>query len=219
MNPTNPPPTPAPARTPARGATSRRRARTARDPDRSPGKRVAVYTRRSTDDEHQPFSIDAQLSALRAYAASQPGWTVVAEYTDDASGATTDRPDLQRALRAAHAGVYDTLLVYRVDRFSRRLSDLLNLLHDLDAAGVAFASATEPFDTATPIGRMLIQLLGVFAEFERETIIDRVINGMTAKARKGKWPGGHLPFGYRLDAATQKLTPRPDEAPIITENG
>src|SRR5689334_1578451 len=90
-------------------------------------RRIAIYTRRSTDDEHQPFSIDAQLAALRSYINSQPGWRLVAEYSDDASGATTQRDDLQRAIRAAKNGRYDTLLVYRVDRFSRRLADLLAL--------------------------------------------------------------------------------------------
>jgi len=111
---------------------------------------VAIYTRRSTDEEHQPFSIDAQTTALRAYVASQPGWTVVMHYTDDASGATTDRPGLQRALREAREHRYDVLLVYRVDRFSRRLADMLALMRDLDTTGVAFCSATESFDTSTP---------------------------------------------------------------------
>ncbi|GAA4715004.1 hypothetical protein Prum_039210 [Phytohabitans rumicis] len=185
---------------------------------REPGlRRIAIYTRRSTDDEHQPFSIDAQLAALKNYIKSQPGWTLVLEFSDDASGATTERPDLQRALRAAKAGQYDVLLVVRVDRFSRRLSDLLDLLHELDEAGVAFCSATEPFDTSTPIGRMLVQLLGVFAEFERETIIDRVINGMSTKAGKGKWPGGTRPYGYHVDRDTQKLVPHPEEAPILRD--
>ena len=185
-------------------------------PDPGP-RRIAIYTRRSTDDEHQPFSIEAQLAALTSYIKSQPGWTLVLKFSDDASGATTDRPDLQRALRAAKAGRYDVLLVYRVDRFSRRLSDLLDLLHELDDAGVAFCSATEPFDTSTPIGRMLVQLLGVFAEFERETIIDRVINGMTAKASKGKWPGGTRPYGYYVDRETQKLVQHDTEAPILRD--
>ncbi|MBT8227425.1 MAG: recombinase family protein [Dactylosporangium sp.] len=196
----------------------RRRKRASSTTPEMPGpRRIAIYTRRSTDDEHQPFSIDAQLTALHSYIRSQPGWALVAEYTDDASGASTDRPDLQRALRAAKTGRYDVLLVYRVARFSRRLSDLLDLLHDIDEAGVAFCSATEPFDTSTPIGRMLIQLLGVFAEFERETIIDRTINGMTAKARKGKWASGTRPYGYLVDRDTYKLLPNPDEAPILRD--
>jgi site-specific DNA recombinase len=180
-------------------------------------RRVAIYLRRSTDDERQPFSVDAQDTALTSYIPSQPGWTLVAKYTDDASGATTDRSGLQRALRAAKAGRFDVLLVYRVDRFSRRLSDLLDLLNELDEAGVAFASATEPFDTSTSIGRMLVQLLGVFAEFERETIIDRVTKGMHTKASKGKWPGGTRPYGYYVDRDTQKLVPHVEEAPHLRE--
>jgi site-specific DNA recombinase len=128
--------------------------------------RVAIYIRRSTDDEHQPFSLEAQETKLRAFVVSQPGeWQVVDVYSDDASGATLDRPQLTRALRDAKRGRYDTLLVYRVDRFSRRLRDMVTLLDQLDEYGVAFRSATEPFDTSTPVGRMVIQLLGVFAEF------------------------------------------------------
>ena len=180
-------------------------------------RRVAIYLRRSTDDEHQPFSISAQDSALGKYVTTQPGWTLVATFTDDASGATTSRPGLQHALRAARAGRFDVLLVYRVDRFSRRLSDLLDLLNELEEAGVAFASATEPFDTSTSIGRMLVQLLGVFVEFERETIIDRVTKGMAMKASKGKWPGGSRPYGFYVDRETQKLMPHPQEAPRLRE--
>ncbi|MBI3686100.1 MAG: recombinase family protein [Actinobacteria bacterium] len=181
-------------------------------------RRVAIYVRRSTDDEHQPFTIDAQLTALTSYVNSQPGWMLAGDpYSDDASGAILDRPGLQRILTAAKAGRFDVLLVYRVDRFSRRLSDLLDLLNELDEAGVAFCSATESFDTSTAIGRMLMQLLGVFAEFERSTIVDRVINGMTTKASKGKWAGGTRPYGYRVQPDTHTLTPHEDEAPILRE--
>ncbi len=180
-------------------------------------RRAAIYLRRSTDDEHQPFSIGAQDTALGSYVTTQPDWTLVAKFTDDASGATTGRPGLQQALRAARGGRFDVLLVYRVDRFSRRLSDLLELLNELEEAGVAFASATEPFDTSTSIGRMLVQLLGVFAEFERETIIDRVTKGMATKASKGKWPGGTRPYGYYVDRDTHKLIPHPQEAPHLRE--
>lgn len=90
--------------------------------------RVGVYVRRSTDEEHQPYSIEAQDTSLTAYIASQPGWRQVQRFADDASGATTNRPGLQRPLAAARAGVIDVLLVYRVDRFSRRLRDLVDLL-------------------------------------------------------------------------------------------
>src|SRR6266508_1380059 len=159
-------------------------------------RRIVIYIRRSTDEDNQPYSLEAQETKLRAFVESQPGdWQIVKIYSDDASGATTDREELQNMLRAARAGLFDTVLVYRVDRFSRRLRDLVALLDDLADAGVAFRSATEPFDTSTPVGRMLVQMLGVFAEFEREVIIDRVIAGMERKATKGLWNGGARPFG------------------------
>jgi site-specific DNA recombinase len=169
-------------------------------------RRVAIYLRRSTDEDHQPFSLEAQETKLRAFVESQPGeWTIVAVYSDDASGATTDRPELQKMLRAARAGLFDTLLVHRVDRFSRRLRDLVALLDDLADVDVVFRSATEPFDTSTPVGRMLVQMLGVFAEFEREVIIDRVIAGMERKAAKDLWNGGARPLGYLVDKTRQQL--------------
>ncbi len=179
-------------------------------------RRIAIYLRRSTDEDHQPFSLEAQETKLRAFVESQPGdWEIVAVYSDDASGASTDRPQLQKALRAARAGLFDTLLVYRVDRFSRSLRDLTGLLDELSDADVVFRSATEPFDTATPVGRMLVQMLGVFAEFERETIIDRVIAGMERKAAKGLWTGGPRPFGYNIDRNLDKLVPNTTEAATV----
>jgi site-specific DNA recombinase len=179
--------------------------------------RIATYTRRSTDEENQPFTIEAQDSKLDAYATSQDGWTIVAKFSDDASGASLDRPGLQRALAAAKAGRFDVLLVYRVDRFSRRIRDLVWLLDELDQAGIVFRSATEPFDTSTPAGRMLVQMLGVFAEFEREMIIDRVINGMERKASKGQWTLGVAPEGLQVDPETQHLQPVQAEVPAIAE--
>jgi site-specific DNA recombinase len=111
---------------------------------------VAIYIRRSTDDEHQPFSLEAQQTKLHAYVMSQPGWRLVAVYSDDASGATVDRPGLRQALADARSGRFDVLLVYRVDRFTRRIRDLSYLVEELDRTHVAFRSATEPFDTTTP---------------------------------------------------------------------
>ena len=179
--------------------------------------RVAIYVRRSTDDEHQPFSLDAQRAALNKYIHAQPGWIIVAEYEDDASGATTDRPGLQKALDAANAGLYDVLIVYRIDRFSRSVADMPELITALENANVRFTSATEPIDTGGPFGRMMLQLLAVFAEFERSIIIDRVKSGMTAKAAKGKWAGGTRPYGYLVDPDTHVLAPHPDEAPTLRE--
>ncbi|HEV8557662.1 MAG TPA: recombinase family protein, partial [Actinophytocola sp.] len=177
--------------------------------------RVAIYIRISTDEEHQPFSLEAQDKRLHAYAGTQPGWEVVAVFRDEASGATLERPDLQRALATARAGRFDVLLVYRVDRLARSLRGLVHILDELDDAGAVFRSATEPFDTATPVGRMLVQMLGVFAQFERETIIDRVINGMERKAARGQWCGGYRPYGYEPDPATDILRPVADESPLV----
>ncbi len=177
---------------------------------------VYCYERRSTDEEHQPFSIEAQNSRLGAYVKSQPGWSLVARFEDDASGAKLDRPGLQKALAAARAGRFDVLLVYRVDRFTRRIRDLVTLLDELDRAGVAFRSATEPFDTSTPAGRMLVQMLGVFAEFEREMIIDRVINGTERKASKGQWTLGRVPYGFAREP-DDTLVPVDGEIRIVQE--
>ncbi|HET6479271.1 MAG TPA: recombinase family protein [Actinoplanes sp.] len=179
--------------------------------------RVALYTRRSTDDEHQPYTIEAQTDRLTAYVASQPGWKITAHFTDDASGATMDRPGLAAALQAAEAKKYDLLLVYRLDRFSRRIRDLATLMDDLEEVGVHFRSATEPFDTASAAGRLFVQMLGAFAEFEREVIIDRVIAGMERKAANGEWTHGPRPYGYTIDPDTHRLIPHPEERQVVTD--
>ncbi len=177
--------------------------------------RVATYRRISTDEEHQPYSLEAQSDRLAAYVASQDGWDRVRDFSDQCSGATLERPGLQRALREASAGRFDLLLVYRVDRLARSVRGLAQIVEDLDRAKVAFRSATEPFDTTTSAGRMMVQMLGVFAEFERATIVDRVVAGMERKASRGLWTGGNLPFGYVRDAATGFLTPEAAEAAVV----
>ncbi len=175
--------------------------------------RVAVYTRASTDEAHQPYSLEAQAKRLDAYVVSQGDWELVRSFSDRISGATLERPALTKALREARAGRFDLLLVYRVDRLARSVRGLAQILEELDTAGVAFRSATEPFDTATPAGRMMVQMLGVFAEFERATIIDRVIAGMERKAAKGGWCGGTIPYGYKLDG--DFLVVNEDQAPLV----
>jgi site-specific DNA recombinase len=179
--------------------------------------RIATYSRISTDEEHQPYSLEAQAQRLVAYIQSQEGWRLVRRFTDQTSGATLERPGLQRALREAQAKRFDLLLVYRVDRLSRSVRGLAQLLEQLDQAGVLFRSASEPFDTSSSAGRMMVQMLGVFAEFERATIVERVIAGMERKAARGEWTGGSLPFGYRLDAERRHLEPDPTEARLVRE--
>jgi site-specific DNA recombinase len=177
--------------------------------------RVATYTRISTDEEHQPYSLEAQETRLDAYIRSQEGWQLSRRYTDQMSGSTLDRPALARALADARLHRYDLLLVYRVDRLSRSVRGLAQLLEELDQVGVHFRSATEPFDTGTAAGRMMVQMLGVFAEFERATLVDRVIAGMERKAARGEWLGGHAPYGYRIDSETSLLMPCAPEAPVV----
>lgn len=196
-------------------ATTRRSKKAGISLDERDTVRVGIYKRRSTDEEHQPYSLEVQEDRLASYVDSQPGWHIVKRFSDDASGGTTDRHDLQDALTAARNGHIDVLLVYRVNRFSRNLRDMVMLLDELDACGVVFRSATEPFDTATPMGRMLVQMLGMFAQFERDTIIDRVIGGMERKAAKGLWKGGKRPFGYQPDRTTWTLTIDESEAVIV----
>jgi site-specific DNA recombinase len=111
-------------------------------------------------------NLKAQDTRLTAYIDSQPGWRLVARF-HDASGASTNRPGLHRALAAARTGLIDVLLVYQVDRFTRNLRDMVVLLDELERTGVVFRFATEPFDTATPMGRMLVQMLGMFAQLTR----------------------------------------------------
>ncbi|WP_343868716.1 recombinase family protein [Dactylosporangium roseum] len=119
--------------------------------------------------------------------------------------------------QAAKAGLFDVLLVYRLDRFSRSVANLLDLINQLEQSGVRLSSATEPVDTGGPFGRMMLQLLAVFAEFERNIIIDRVKSGMTAKANKGKWAGGNRPYGYLVEPGTNTLIPHPEETPTLRE--
>jgi site-specific DNA recombinase len=177
--------------------------------------RIATYTRISTDEDRQPFSLGAQAERLDAYARSQDGWRITRAFSDQASGATLEREGLQRALSEASAGVYELLLVYRVDRLSRNVRQLAQLAEDLDRAGVALRSATEPFDTSSAAGRMMLQMLGVFAEFERTTIVERITAGMERAASQGRWVVGRVPYGYVREAKTKLIQPLPAQAEVV----
>jgi DNA invertase Pin-like site-specific DNA recombinase len=179
------------------------------------GTRVAIVTRISTDEVNQPYSLEAQATGLEAFVASQPGQAITHRFVDQASGATLERPGLQAALASAKAGEFDVLLVYRIDRISRSIVGLMTIVEALDAAGVALRSATEPIDTHGPVGRMLLQLLGIFAEFERSLLIDRITKGFERKAARGEWFAGPGPFGYRLEPATKTLAAEPAEAAVV----
>jgi site-specific DNA recombinase len=190
-------------------ATTKRRRGGGPRPPATGGTRVAIVTRISTDEVNQPYSLEAQSKGLEAFVDSQPGQTITHRFVDQASGATLERPGLQAALAAAKAGEFDVLLVYRIDRLTRSIVGLMTIVSELDAAGVALRSATEPIDTQGPVGRMLLQLLGIFAEFERGLLIDRITKGFERKAARGEWLGGPGPYGYSLDSATKTLVPEP----------
>lgn len=126
-----------------------------------------------------------------------------------------ERPGLQAALATAGVGEFDVLLVYRIDRLSRSITGLMEIVGELDRVGVTLRSATERIDTPGPVGRMLLQLLGIFAEFERGVLIDRITKGFECKPARGEWLSGRAPYGYQLDSATKSLEPHMVEAPAV----
>ena len=176
--------------------------------------RVCLYTRISTDEENQPTSLHSQRERLEAFCNAQEEWRIVSHEQDQTTGTKLDRPGLQAALDLARSGAIDMLLVYRVDRLSRKVRQLAQLAEELDTYGVTLRSATEPFDTGSAAGRMMLQMLAVFAEFEHATIVDRVTAGIERRAKEGRWPTGRLPFGYRRDEHKQVI-PDPRTAPVV----
>jgi site-specific DNA recombinase len=176
--------------------------------------RVCLYTRISTDEENQPTSLASQAERLEAFCKVQGDWRIVARHDDRASGTRLDRPGLQAALSLARQGRIDQLLVYRIDRLSRKVRQLAGIAEELTQLDVVLRSATEPFDTGSAAGRMMLQMLGVFAEFEHATIVDRVTSGIERRAREGRWAGGRIPFGYARDEEKQ-LVPDERAAPIV----
>ena len=177
--------------------------------------RVATYTRISTDEERQPNSLEAQRVRLDAFVTSQPDWQIGRRYEDQFTGTVIARPALTRLLKDARLGRFDVLLVYRVDRLARSIRGLAQIIDELDQAGVIFRSATEPFDTGTPAGRMMVQMLGVFAEFERALIVERITAGLERKAARGGWCGGQRPYGLNIAADRDSLERNPTEAPLV----
>jgi site-specific DNA recombinase len=177
--------------------------------------RVATYTRISTDEDRQPNSLEAQRVRLESFVSSQPEWGIERRYKEQFTGTVVDRPELTRMLRDAKRGRFDVLLVYRVDRLARSIRGLAQIIDELDEAGVIFRSATEPFDTGTPAGRMMVQMLGVFAEFERALIVERITAGLERKAARGGWCGGQRPFGLNIAADRDSLERNTTEAPLV----
>ena len=152
---------------------------------------------------------------LEAFVNSQPKWWIARRYEDQFTGTVIDRPALTRLLRDARHDRFDVLLVYRVDRLARSIRGLAQIIDELDQAGVIFRSVTEPFDTGTPAGRMTVQMLGVFAEFERALIVERITAGLERKAARGGWCGGQRPFGLQRPDKQDYLSRHPTEAPLV----
>ena len=167
--------------------------------------RCAVYTRKSTDEglEKEFNSLDAQREACEAYIASQrsEGWVLVHDRYDDGgvSGGTLERPALQRLLRDIEAGLVDVIVCYKIDRLSRSLMDFAKLVQTFDEHEVTFVSVTQSFNTTTSMGRLTLNILLSFAQYEREIIGERVRDKIAASRARGMWMGGPVPLGYRVE--------------------
>ncbi|MHA6724311.1 recombinase family protein [Sphingomonas sp. RS2018] len=170
--------------------------------------RCAIYTRKSSDEGlEQAFnSLDAQREACAAYILSQAseGWTALPEIYDDGglSGGTLERPALQRLLAEVDAGRVDIIVVYKVDRLTRSLFDFAKLVERLDAGKVSFVSVTQSFNTTTSMGRLTLNMLLSFAQFEREVTAERIRDKIAASKARGMWMGGTPPIGYAPDGRT-----------------
>ena len=176
--------------------------------------RVCAYSRISTDEKTQPYSLAVQIDKIKKYIEFQDNnWNLVSDYSDTITGAKMERPGLNKLFRDARSGKIDCVLVYKVDRLSRRMTHLCQIMDELDKCGVVFRSITEPFDTSTPAGRMMLNMLGVFAEFERKLISDRTSVGLQRKAELGEFCGGRFPFGY--EKGDEGIKPLESEAGIV----
>lgn len=176
-------------------------------------KRCAVYCRVSSDERlDQSFnSIDAQREAGIAYVASQKaeGWELVSDFYEDPgfSGGNMERPGLKRLLRDIQAEKIDIVVVYKIDRLSRSLADFAKMVEVFDSHRVSFSSVTQQINSATSMGRLMLNVLLSFAQFEREVTGERIRDKIAASKRKGMWMGGSVPLGYRVENRTLQIEP------------
>lgn len=185
--------------------------------------RAAIYTRKSTDEGlDQAFnSLDAQHEACAAYITSQrhEGWKQVGTRFDDGgvSGGTLDRPSLQRLMAEVDARRIDMIVVYKIDRLTRSLADFAKLVERLDKAGASFVSVTQSFNTSTSMGRLTLNVLLSFAQFEREVTAERIRDKIASSKMKGLWMGGTIPLGYdrHPDPQRRELVSNPAEAETV----
>lgn len=182
-------------------------------------KRCAIYCRKSTDEnlEADFNSLDAQREAGENYIASQKsnGWVCLPMHYDDGgfSGGNMNRPALQKLLDDCEAGLIDIVLVYKLDRLSRSICDFADLTKKFDEWGVQFVSVTQEINTATSSGRMMLNILITFSQYEREVIAERIRDKLSASRKKGKWVGGTVPFGYVVD--NKRLVIKTEEAKVV----
>ena len=178
--------------------------------------RCAIYTRKSSEEglDMEFNSLDAQREACEAYVISQKaeGWAAIRERYDDGgfSGGTLDRPALKQLLSDIEAGLIDVIVVYKIDRLSRSLMDFAKLVEVFDRNNVTFVSVTQSFNTTTSMGRLTLNILLSFAQFEREVIGERIRDKFAASRKRGMWMGGFVPMGY--DVKDRKLIINEDEA-------
>src|SRR6202167_2371614 len=181
--------------------------------------RCAIYTRVSTDHglDQEFTSLDAQYEAASSYIKSQAhaGWTLIRSRYDDGgySGGSTDRPDLQKLLDDIRARKIDIIVVYKVDRLTRSLADFAKLVELFELHAVSFVSVTQQFNTTTSMGRLTLNVLLSFAQFEREIAGERIRDKFAASRRKGMWMGGTIPLGY--DVQDRKLIVNKAEAETV----
>ncbi|MEQ8639419.1 MAG: recombinase family protein [Alphaproteobacteria bacterium] len=181
--------------------------------------RAAVYTRKSSEEglEQEFNSLDAQRESCEAYVASQKseGWALVRDRYDDGgySGGTLERPGLKRLLADIEDGLVDVVVVYKIDRLSRSLADFAKLVEVFDRHGVTFVSVTQSFNTTSSMGRLTLNILLSFAQFEREVTAERIRDKVAASRKKGMWMGGWAPWGY--DVKDRKLIVNAAEAATI----
>ena len=181
--------------------------------------RCAVYTRKSTEEglDKEFNSLQAQREACEAYVASQrsEGWALIRDAYDDGgfSGGTLERPGLQQLLADIEEGLVDVVVVYKIDRLSRSLMDFSKLVEVFDRAGVTFVSVTQSFNTTTSMGRLTLNILLSFAQFEREVIAERVRDKIRASRQKGMWMGGSVPLGYVVK--DRKLVVHEPDAAVV----
>jgi len=185
-------------------------------------KRCAIYTRKSSDEGlEQGFnSLDAQREACEAYILSQvgEGWSALPHTYDDGgySGGSMERPGLQALLRGIRAGRVDVVVVYKIDRLTRALADFARIVETFDAHEVSFVSVTQAFNTTSSMGRLTLNVLLSFAQFEREVTGERIRDKIAASKAKGMWMGGLAPLGYDLPVGgSRALIVNPIEAETV----